>query len=94
MNYLVFGKLIDSLNLNPLPQVKGSFVHSLISILISITAAIALLIIVIAGFRYIVSQGDPKAVAKAKGAIIYALVGLLVAILAQAIVVFVFKGIQ
>lgn len=62
------------------------------SIVFAISGAIALLIIVIAGFQYITSQGNPQTVAKAKNAIIYAGVGLVVLILANAIVAFVVKG--
>lgn len=57
-----------------------------------IAGAIALLVIVIAGIKYITSQGNPQEVAKAKNAIIYAGVGLVVLLLADAIVAFVVKG--
>ncbi len=51
--------------------------------------AVAILIIVIAGLQYILSQGDPQKTARAKDAILYAVIGLVVAILAQVIVSFV-----
>ncbi len=62
------------------------------TIVFGISGAIALLIIVIAGFQYITSQGNPQAVAKSKNAIIYAGVGLTILLLADAIVAFVVKG--
>ena len=54
---------------------------------ISIAAGIAAVImIMIGGFRYVTSGGDSSKVAGAKSAIIYAIVGLVVVALAQAIV--------
>lgn len=57
-----------------------------------VAGAIALLVIVIAGFQYITSQGNPQTVAKSKNAIIYAGVGLTVLLLADAIIAFVVKS--
>ena len=51
--------------------------------------ALALLMLVIAGFRYTISGGDPTAVANAKRQITYVLVGLIVIALAATIVNFV-----
>ena len=64
----------------------------MISIIIGTIAAVAVLFIVIGGLRYILAQGDPQGVSKAKGTIVYALIGLVVAIIAQFIVSFVAKG--
>lgn len=88
--------MLNNLQLNGLPQANAntSTIQTIISIIIGIVAAISLLFIVIGGFRYILSQGDPQGVSKAKGTILYALIGLAVVIVAQAIVVFVVKGIK
>lgn len=59
----------------------------------AILGAIAVLIIAIAAFQYVISAGDPQKVSKAKDAIIYAMVGLAVAILAYSIVAFVLDGV-
>lgn len=92
---LVVAKLLDLTALpHPSDAASGNIVKTIISIVIQITAAICLLMITIAGFRYIVSQGDPQAVGKAKNAIIFALVGLIITILAQGLVLFVFKSIS
>ncbi len=82
---------IAKVDLSPLPKASGStsVIQTAITIVLGIIGAIAVMFIVIGGMRYIMSQGDPQAVGKAKGTIIYALVGLLFAILAQAIVGFV-----
>jgi uncharacterized membrane protein YuzA (DUF378 family) len=84
-------------DINPLPGhgakfASGSEVQTILSIVFTIIGAIALLIITIAGFSYITSAGDPQKAANAKNAIIYALVGLAVAISAEAIVTFVVVG--
>jgi len=50
---------------------------------------VAVLVIVLAGFRYVTAAGDSAAIAKAKNTILYAVVGLVVIILAFAVTWFV-----
>ena len=59
------------------------------SVLLFIVGAIAVIMIVIGGLRYVVSGGDASQVQSAKNTILYALVGIIVAILAYAAVNFV-----
>jgi hypothetical protein len=66
---------------------------TVLSIVFAITAAVALLVIVIAGFRYIVARGDPNSVSQARNTILYAVIGLLISLAAFSIVTFVLKGI-
>jgi hypothetical protein len=86
--------IAQGIDLKPLPHAGAtdSQITHAIAITTQITGAIALLIIVVAGLRYVTSQGNPQAVAKAKNAIIYAGVGLAVSLLAFSIVTFVVKG--
>ncbi len=65
----------------------GNF-QNVLQIVFAVMAALAVLFIVIAGLRFITAQGNPQEVSKAKSTIIYALIGLLVALLAEAIVAF------
>lgn len=51
----------------------------------------AVFVIIIAGFKYVTSAGDSNSINSAKNTILYAVVGLVVAVLAQAIVLFVLK---
>ncbi len=85
-------KLGGTLDVNSLPfptGVEGSgLIQTALSVIFGVLGAIAFLIIVIAGMQYAFSQGDPQATGKAKAAIIYALIGLIIAILAQSIVSF------
>jgi hypothetical protein len=89
--------LATLINTGPLPgsgsnDFTSGQITKVRTIVFGISGAIALLIIVIAGFQYITSQGNPATVGKAKNAIIYAGVGLTILILADAIVAFVVKG--
>ncbi len=53
-----------------------------------ISAAIAVLMVVIGGLSYVLSNGDPQKTAKAKDTILYSLIGLAVVVLASVIVSF------
>ena len=55
----------------------------------TVVGAVAVIMIVIGGVRYTVSNGDSNAVTGAKNTIMYAIVGLVVAIIAYALVNFV-----
>lgn len=70
-----------------LPQsaANSSQIDTVIQIIIATLAALSVLMIVIAGLRFVVGQGNPQEVAKARSTIMYAIVGLLLAICAQAI---------
>lgn len=67
---------------------QGS-VESALQIAFGLGGAIALIIITIAGLRYVVSAGDPASATKARNAIIYALIGLVVCLTAFSIITFV-----
>lgn len=56
---------------------------------LSIIVIISIIMLVIGGFRYIVSGGDSKKVTDAKNTILYAIIGLIISFLAYAIVNFI-----
>lgn len=58
-------------------------------VLLFIIGAVAVIMLVIGGIRYTVSGGDQTAVTAAKNTILYAIVGIIVAILAYAVIGFV-----
>lgn len=64
-------------------------ITGIVNVLLFILGAIAVLMIIIGGIRYVVSGGDSGAVTGAKNTIFYAVIGLVVAMLAYAIVNFV-----
>lgn len=88
----IFAQLLDSST--KLPQASPDRAGPvIINIVFSIIGAIALLIIVISGFRFVISSGEPEKVAKARQSIIYAVVGLVVTISAAAILNFVISSV-
>lgn len=58
-------------------------------VLIFVTGAISLIMVIIGGARYVFSAGDPNGTKQAKDTILYALIGLAIAIFSQVIVSFV-----
>lgn len=72
------------------PTVTGA-VHTAVNILSYIVGIAAIIMIIIGSFKYVTSSGDSNRISSAKSTIMYALIGLVVAALAQVLVVFVFK---
>lgn len=62
------------------------------NVLLFIIGAISVIMLVIGGIRYTTSAGDSSAVTAAKNTIMYAIVGIIVAILAFAVVNFVISS--
>ena len=71
---------------------KGSLFENIINVMLFVVGAIAVIMIIIGGIRYIVSAGDSNAVQGAKNTIMYAIIGLIVAVLAYALVNFVLSS--
>ena len=84
----------DPTNCNPPGQAAQSLTATiadainLISLLVGIVAVI---MIVVAGFRYVTSAGNEQAVEGAKKTLLFAIIGLFIVALAQAIVRFVLQ---
>ena len=71
---------------------KGDFkgtIKTIIQTMFFILGVLAVIMIIYAGIQYVISAGDSGKVTKAKNTIIYSVVGLVVAIMAYAIVGFV-----
>ena len=69
-------------------KVNG-LVEDIINIFSWVVGVISVIMIIFGGFKYITSGGDAGKVTSAKNTILYALVGLVIAALAQLIVLFV-----
>lgn len=67
----------------------GSIIKTIVNVLLFILGAVAVVMIILGGIRYTISQGDSNAVTSAKNTILYSVIGLVVALLAYAIVNFV-----
>lgn len=72
-------------------EVASPIIKSLINTLSIVIGAVAVVMIIVGGFRFITSGGDADGTKKARNTIIYAAAGLVVVILAQSIVYFVFS---
>ncbi len=64
-------------------------IKTIVNMMLFILGAIAVIMIIIGGIRYATSNGDASNIKAAKDIVLYAVVGLVVAILAYAIVNFV-----
>ena len=73
---------------NPLFGPDG-LLTTAIQILTFIIGITAVVVIIISGIRFVTSQGDPNTTNSARSGILYALVGLAVAAVAQAMISFV-----
>ncbi len=67
----------------------GGIFQKITDVLLFIIGAVSVIMLIIGGVRYTISQGDSSAVTSAKNTILYAIIGLIVAILAYAVVHFV-----
>lgn len=70
----------------------GNLARSIINVLSIIVGAVSVIMIIIGGFRYVISGGDSNATTGAKNTILYALIGLVVVVFAQIIVRFVMSN--
>lgn len=64
----------------------NNLLSTVVNILSVITGAVAIIMIIVGGFRYITSGGDSGKVGSAKNTLIYAVIGLAIVALAQLIV--------
>ncbi len=70
-------------------DLTGGVLKQVISILLYIAGTIAVIMIIVGAIRYITSDGDPSKASQAKNTIIYAVIGLVVAVMSFGIVSFV-----
>ena len=68
-------------------------VKNIINVILYAVGIVAVVMMILGGFQYITSSGDAAKVTKAKNTILYGIVGLVIAILAYAIVNFVITNI-
>lgn len=67
----------------------GESIKLVINVLLFLIGAVSVIMIIIGGIRYVLSGGDSTQITGAKNTILYAVIGLVVALLAYAIVNFV-----
>ncbi|MEX1058986.1 MAG: pilin [Candidatus Saccharimonadales bacterium] len=85
---LITSQLLDPNKLPQLPQTPADqpTLNKILTFIFVTIGALAVLMIVIAGLRYIVARGEPTKMAEAKNMILYSLIGLVIAALAATIV--------
>ena len=73
-----------------LPTVSASSgeLQTVLQVFFAILGAVSVLFVIIGGLRYTISGGKPQDMQRAKDTIIYAIIGLVVALSAEAIVSF------
>ena len=67
----------------------GESIQNIINAIIVILGIVAVIVIIVGGVQYMTSNGDAGKVQKAKNTILYAAIGLIICVLAAAIVNFV-----
>jgi hypothetical protein len=94
---ILYSLLIASTPVSPgeLPKVAADpgTLHAILQIVFAIIGALALVMITLSGLRYITSAGDPQKASSAKNGVVYALVGIVIALSAEAILAFVLNRI-
>jgi len=68
---------------------KNGILTKVVTIINIMIGMASVIVMIVAGFRFILASGDSANIAKARNTIIYAIVGLLVAAFAQGIIIFV-----
>lgn len=82
MNHLLAKIIIDS----PIPETSKDFIPNIMFLVFGALGGISVIIIVWAGMKYTLSGGDPAKTKEAKDQIMYAAIGLAVAVGASSIV--------
>lgn len=82
------------LNLTGAPtQVQGGEIQGILNVVYLLAGMVAIIVIIIGGIRYATSTGDSGNVQSAKNTVQYAVIGLVVVIMAAAITDFVIRNV-
>jgi hypothetical protein len=79
---------------SPAPKTLSDTIATVINVISVFGGALAVIMIIVGGFRYITSGGSAEGTKSARNTIIYALVGLVVIAVAQIIVHFVINSVK
>ncbi|MEO8911890.1 MAG: hypothetical protein ABI303_02810 [Candidatus Saccharimonas sp.] len=82
---------VDAVGSTGGPTDVGAIVKNIVNLMLFALGAISVIMIVIGGIKYTVSNGDSSQLTSAKNTILYSVVGLVIAAAAYAIVNFVVK---
>ena len=76
------------------PDAFNKLMTNIINMILFLLGIIAVIMIIIGGIRYTTSNGDSQQIKSAKDTVLYAVIGLVVAIMAYAIVNFVLTSLK
>ena len=68
---------------------EGGVFTSIVNTALFVIGAVAVLMLIYGGVRYTISGGDEKSITSAKNTILYAIIGIIISVLAYAIINFV-----
>lgn len=88
-----FAQIVSENEINIPTSTTDNVVVEGLQILFGIFAVVAVLIVAISAFRIVISRGNAQDVAKARDAIIYASIGLVISMSAFIIVAFVVESV-
>jgi type IV secretory pathway VirB2 component (pilin) len=71
-----------------------TILKTVINLLSYIIGIIAVIVLIVAGIQMVTGGSDPQSITNARNSIIYALVGIAIAVMAKAIVVYVLSNVQ
>ncbi|MEX0919564.1 MAG: pilin [Candidatus Saccharimonadales bacterium] len=63
--------------------------NNVLNTVFSITGSLAVIFVIVGGFKYVVGSGKPEELQKAKNTILYAVIGLIISLFAMVIINFV-----
>ncbi len=88
MLFKIFAQILDTKKLPNIPTTNANqhTLNIIFSSVFVLLGAVALFMVVLSGFNYVMARGNPESVEKAKNRLMYAIIGLILASLAYAIV--------
>ena len=92
---LIFAQPVAAVIPSPTPPTGvptsslSTMITTISNTILAIVGVVAVLFLILGGFQYITSAGNPEQIGKAKNTVLYAIIGIIVAILAYVIVNFV-----
>ena len=93
LGYIVAAGIISGDKLPQTPATPEELDKIFFFVYITI-GAIGLFLIVLAGYRYVMAQGDPQKIATAKSMLLYTLIGIVIAGSAAAIIQFILGSVS
>ena len=84
---------VDSVNPGAAVDLNG-MIRIILNVVFGVVGIVAVIMIILGGVNYTTSQGDSQKVQKAKNTIMYGIIGLIIVLLAFAIVNFILNGLM